>query len=165
MLLRDESDFIRAANMSYDLAAIVTTYLKLFRKHTNGWGDVWMPDESFAVVHIPSKIEGMVCVDVLWKHKYSVTTPTYYDVDDDNFSESWGSSNISGEETSFHESNQCKRIHIPIRQLMMTEQTMIDFFVNKEKELKRAKAMAETAEEIAQLEKRLDELKNGNQNS
>lgn len=159
MMLRGEGDFIRAANMSYDLAAIVTTYMKLFRKHINGYNDIYVPDEPFVVAFLPSTQEGCIKVKLLWKHSYLVSTPEYYDVDDDNFSEAWGADNQCGETVSSKTSHEYMVLHLPIVTLMMNEQNMNNWFINREKEIAIAQKQAAINEEISQLETRLAQLK------
>lgn len=159
MLLRSESDFIWVTNASYDLAGIVTTYLKLFRKHINGYSDIWIPDEDFAVTFEPSKAEGKITANLWWTHKYTTSHAVYYDVDDDNFSEAWGADNTCGSETKHHSSRESQGVIIPIANLMRNKEQMESDFIQRAAKIKADKAEALRLSTIADLEKQLSKLK------
>jgi len=159
MLLRSESDFIWVTNAAYDLAGLVTAYLKLFRKHINGYADIRIPDEDFAVTFEPSKTEGMITVQLWWTRHYTTSTPVYYDVDDDNFSEAWGADNTCGSETHHHSSRESPGINIPIANLMRSKEQMEADFVQRAAKIKADKAEALRLSTIAELEAKLLKLK------
>lgn len=158
MMIRSESDFIRTANASYDLAGIVTAYLKLFRQYTNNANDLRIPKDDFAVTFTPSKKEGCITVDIWWTSHYSTQCPTYYEPDDEAFSEVWGDDNTSGYTVVHSSDRESMRINIPISHLMRSEEQMKADFIARAtkiaadaKEAARVSRINEITSELAKL--------------
>ena len=160
MLLRSESDFIWVTNAAHDLAGLVTAYLKLFRTHTQGDGGVNIPDERFAVTFGPSTREGSITVMLWWTYYYSTEVTQYYDVDDDMFSEAWGSDNSCGVSIEHNESKERLKLNIPIKFLMMSEAQMKSYFVDRTRKLKVDAAESARVKRIDELKKELSKLEN-----
>ena len=158
MLLRSESDFIWTTGAAYDLSCIVTTYLKLYRKHLNGENKLYIPKEEFAVTFLPSTMERCITVALWWTAHYSTEVTQYYDADDDNFSEAWGSDNSCGVSIAHSESKENMRLHIPISHLMRNEDQMKADFVARESKVKADKAEAARLARIASLKAELTKL-------
>lgn len=158
MFLRSESDFVWAANAAHDLAAIVSAYLTLFRKHINGSNDVYITDEPFAVTFTPSTKEGNITINLWWTAHHSTEVTQYYDVDDDMFSEHWGADNLCGVSIQHSTSRENMQLNIPIQHLMRNEENMKADFVSREAKMKSDKAEARRVARIAELKSELIKL-------
>lgn len=161
MLLRSEGDFVRASNMAQDLTNLVVTYLKFWRKYANGRNNVTIPDDTFGVIFLPMKTEGKLEVGLLYTRTDHWQTPEYYDVDDDQYTEGYGSgdANICGYTSHTAKVNCEIFISIPFAVLAKTPDQMeqsVKTFVATEK----AKEAEETRlATIAKLEEDLAKLK------
>lgn len=161
MMLRTEGDFIRASNMSYDLAAVVSTYLQLHRKYINHHNGVSVPDKDFAITFLPTKQERFISVALHWTDTRSWTETLYYDTDSDYFQESMGGAdNSCGEVSHSEDYPRSSYISIPISHLMVNEAAMTDWFVKKRQAITLEKAEVERVKRVAQLEAELRGLKN-----
>lgn len=158
MLLKTQADFIYASNIAYDLAGVVTTYLKLWREYINGFNDVLVPKYEFAVTFIPAKKPDKISVVLHWTDQRTYTETLYYDVDSDYFSEAWGADNSYGS-TSHTEyfADSCS-FNIPISHLSMSESQMINYFKEKKMEIELVKLENERQSKIEKLTKELNEL-------
>lgn len=161
MLLRTESDFIFASNISYDLAGIVTTYLNLYRKYVNGHNNVTVPDTKYMVSFNPTKKEGFIDVVLHWTDHHTYTETLYYDSDSDYFSEAWGADNSYGETSHTEDFPKSAGINIPIKHLMMNEEQMLKHFEILKNKIAQDKAEAIRNSEIIRLTKQLEELREG----
>lgn len=157
-MLRTEGDFILASNMSYDLAGIITTYLKLYKTYINGYNGVNIPDKEFAVTLKPPSKEGFVTAVLHWTDWRTHTETLYYDSDSDYFSESWGSDNSCGETSYTVDYAESKGIDIPIKHLMMTKDQMLKYFQQKKVSVETEKKEAIKQEEIKRLKNQLEKL-------
>jgi hypothetical protein len=138
MTFRTESEIVQASNASQDLANLVRAYFNIHRKYAQGLGGVTVPDEPYEVVFMPMNKEGMLRVKLVYSKTTSHQSPVYYDVDDDNFSESWGSSNISHYHTTYTTGTGELGFNIPFKLLLQSREN-IELSVKKfaEEERKR----------------------------
>ena len=157
-MLRTEGDFILASNMSYDLAGIATTYLKLYKTYINGYNGVNVPDKEFAITLKPPSKEGFVTTVLHWTDWRTHTETLYYDSDSDYFSESWGADNSCGETSYTVDYAESKGIDIPIKHLMMTKDQMFKYFQQKKVSVEAEKKEAIKQEEIKRLKIQLEKL-------
>lgn len=158
MFLRTESDFILASNMAYDLSAIVTTYLNLFKEYVNGYNGIKIPSHEYAVTFKPSNKEHFIKVELHWTDQRVHTETLYYDSDSDYFSEQWGADNSYDESSYTEDYPKSTCIDIPIQNLMMNKEQMVAFF--KERKVKWEAEKKETIrlEEIRRLKVQLEKL-------
>lgn len=157
-MIRTEGDIVRAANESRDLIGLVATFLKLWRKHANGVNNVTIPFESFNIAIMPLKTEGLLSVGLFYTRVDHWSIPTYYDVDDDLFIESYSSSaNISGSESHSTEVQCDMFVDIPFAMLMSTKVEANIIKVAEAAKIKKAEAAK--AQKIASLEEELASLK------
>jgi hypothetical protein len=158
-MLRNKSDFVRAAIMSHDLQSVAHNYLTLHRKYVNGLNGVYIPDEQFALTFGLPKSESFCEVVLHFTDRVVHNETLYYDSDSDYFSESWGADNSYGttSHTSYHPSS--KGISIPVEHLMMDKGKMEEHF--KERQAKKAKEELEAARlrRVKELEEELSKLK------
>ena len=160
MMLRTEGDFVRASNMAQDLTNLVVTYLKFWRKYANGRNNVNIPNDNFGVIFLPMKKEGRLEVGILYTRTDHWQTPEYYDVDDDNYTEGYGSgdANICGYTSHSAEVHCESLISLAFTLLMHTpedmEKSVIDYVKHekaKEAEELRLKKIAAMEIELAAL--------------
>lgn len=157
-MLRSESDIVSAVNGSRDLIGLAVTFLKLWRKHANGVNNVTIPNEDFNLVLMPLKKEGMLSVGLFYTRTDHWSTPTYYDVDDDMYVESYSSSaNISGSESHSKDVRCDKFIDLPFK-MLMSPKMEVDIIQLAEAD-KIKKSQAAKVEKIAALERQLSKLK------
>jgi hypothetical protein len=160
MMLRHEDDFTRTADAASDLADIVTTYLQLFRQYTNGDNGVQVPASEFVVTFTPLLKENYITVDVWWTDRYTTQIPTFVDVLDDMYNDNLGADNSNGYTLEHSESNETRRISIPVRLLMLNEVQMRAHFVAQQLAIKEAKIEASRVSRIVALKEELAKLEN-----
>lgn len=124
MTFRTEGEIVGAVNAARDLTNLVISYLTLYRKYAQGMRGVTIPDDPYTVVFLPMIGESTIQVKLVHTQTSSHQEPMYYDVDDDNYNESWGASNISHETTVFTESLEENIILIPFGRLLTSRENM-----------------------------------------
>lgn len=159
MIFRSESDIVYASNASQSLANLVRSYLELYRQYANGLNGVNIPSERYAIVFQPMHKEGFLTVALTYTRTDLHQSPVYYDVDDDNFSESWGADNVSHYATVTTKTLVDSFITIPFSHLLCSEANMkkiiMDFAERKKKELLEDQRRSK----IRELEDELERLK------
>lgn len=159
MIFRSESDIVYASNASQSLANLVRAYLELYRKYANGLNGINIPSKNYAVVFQPMRKEGYLNVGLVYTRTDMHQSPVYYDVDDDEFDESWGADNVSHYTTSTTDTIIEQHILIPFGHLLCNqekmEQSIKEFAERKEKELQEEQRRSK----IRALEVELERLK------
>ena len=161
MIFRSESDIVYASNASQSLANLVRAYLELYRRYANGLNGINIPSEQYAIVFQPMHKEGFLTVALTYTRTDLHQSPVYYDVDDDNFSESWGASNVSHYETVTTKTLVDSFITIPFSHLLCNEANMkkiiMDFAERKQKQLQEDQKKAR----IQELEEEIERIRSG----
>lgn len=124
MTFRSEGDIVYASNAAQNLTNLVIAYLTLYRKHAQGLRGVTIPSEPYTVVFLPMIGEPALHVKLVFTKTSDHQEPVYYDVDDDNYSESWGASNVSHHVTVFTRSTEEASFVIPFGLLLMSKENM-----------------------------------------
>lgn len=159
MTFRSEGDIVYAANAARDLTSLVTAYLTLYRKYAQGMNGVRVPDQSYTVVILPLRHEGKLHVKLVYTSTDSYQEPVYYDLDDENRSDSWGSDNISHYATMTSTHIEEDGILIPMAILLQSKEKMeesVKTFAQNEKnrlqEIERRSRIAAHQEAIRKLQ-------------
>lgn len=154
-----EADLVYASNAAQDLTNLVVAYFEFYRKHANGLNGITIPSAPYTVVFLPMGTPDALCVRIIHTKTDMHQSPVYYDYDDENFSESWGASNVSHYVTHSKTSIVENSIFIPFAHLLCSrekmEQGIKDFAARKEAELQEKQRRAK----IEELEAELDRLK------
>lgn len=124
MTIRSETDIVLASNSAQDLTKVVFNYLSIYKKYANGKNGVKIPDESFSVLFKPMRKDGFLSVCLVYTRTTQHQVTEYYDVDDDNFSEVWGSDNSCGYSIKTTKYVHEDLIDIPFSQLLCNLETM-----------------------------------------
>jgi len=163
MTFRTIGSLVGAANAARDLTNLVVAYLNLWRQHANGMNGVTIPDENYTVVFQPPR-EDALAFTVAWTRTVTWTTPTYYDVDDDYFVESYSpTANISGEETHSELRVEERNFIIPYSALLRSEADMKAHVLATAARIRAQEAEAERQREIAALQAKLADLQKAGQ--
>ena len=123
MPFRNESDLVRAINEARDLTNLVVAYLEIYRRRANGINGVKIPSEEYTVIFQQMQ-EGFARVMLVYTKTQTWQEPVYYDVDDDNFQESFGASNVSHYHTRSSSQIEEKVILIPFAHLLLPKTEM-----------------------------------------
>lgn len=161
-MIRTSGDVVLAVNMSRDLESLVTGFLLEWRKHANGVNGVEVPSGNFNIAFLPLKLgandDPIVCVKLFYTYTTHHSEPTYYDFDSENFSESWGASNISGERNWTEKHDGEKGFDIPCDLFMRSKESMIEVIKGIAQKHKADEAEAARQAELASLHERIKEL-------
>jgi hypothetical protein len=95
MTFRSEGELVFAVNAARDLTNLAIACLEFYRRYAQGLLGIWIPVEPFTVVFLPLDNANSLKVRLVYTKTSNHQEPVYYDVDDDNYSESWGASNLS----------------------------------------------------------------------
>jgi hypothetical protein len=154
-----EGDIVYASNSAQSLTNLVIAYLTLYQQYANGLGGVTVPTEPYTVVFLPMVGERALHVKLVHTVTRSHSEPVYYDVDDDDFNESWGASNVSHHVTVFSHQLEEKVLTIPFEALLCSRENMrqdIQRFAETEKkrlqEVERQSKIAAHQEAIRKLQ-------------
>jgi hypothetical protein len=154
-----EGDIVHASNSAQSLSNLVIAYLTIYQKYANGLNGVTVPTEPYTVVFLPMVGKQALHVKLVYTVTRSHSEPVYYDVDDDNFNESWGASNVSHNVTVFSHHLEEKVITIPFEALLCSREDMkqdIQRFAEQEKkrlqEVERQSKIAAHQEAIRKLQ-------------
>lgn len=168
MPFRTESEIILAVNNAADLTNLITAYLKHYKAackqcdlyEKNLLKDVSTDDFSVTIIKLTSRNSvAFVEVGVTWVATGYTETPRYYDVDDDNFNESWGADNISGYTCTTYSSEKVVYVAIPISHLLMSEKSMKKLLADMVAKWKAEAAEKTRVAKIKQLENELAVLR------
>jgi hypothetical protein len=155
---RTEGALVGAANEARALTALVCAYLDLWRKHANGVYGITIPREEFNVIFRAPTEKG-VDFKIIYTRTHSREVAEYYDVDSDYFSESWGSSNISGYRIEHSTSIYEDGLMIPYGALLKSKEDMEKSIIDSAERYKKEQAEAERQRQIKEAEARLRELR------
>jgi hypothetical protein len=157
-IFRTDSDIVQAVNASIDLKNLVIEYLMLWQKYAQDLNGVHVPTDPFTVEFLPME-EERVRVKLIYTKTRSHQEAVYYDVDHDNYSESWGASNVSHHVTKFTRTLSEHIISIHFSSLLRSKENMIkdiQAFAEREKkrlqEVERQSKIAAHQEAIRKLE-------------
>lgn len=158
MTFRTEAELVRASSGAQDLTNLCKAYLKLWRQYANGKKGVTVPASHYTLAFRPMS-EGHIEFVIVSTGTNYWEEPEYYDVDSDYFSESWGSSNISGYRTRSEDViNECA-VRIPFACLLLSKEDMEASVKKVSERIAQQEVVDEKARKIAELEKSLAELK------
>jgi hypothetical protein len=159
MTFRSEGDIVHASNSAQNLTNLVIAYLTFYQQYANGLNGVSIPTEPYTVVFLPMIGKQELQVRLIYTLTRSHQEPVYYDVDDDNFSESWGASNVSHHVTVFSKQLEERVLTIPFGALLRSRENMqhdIQRFAEQEKkrlqEVARQSKIAAHQEAIRKLQ-------------
>lgn len=158
MTFRTEGDLVYASNQAQALTNLCTAYLELWRVHANGKNGVTVPRTPYTLVFRPMT-EGYIHLVIVSTRTEYWEEPEYYDVDSDYFSESWGSSNISGYTTCSQEVIDECGVKIAFSALLLSRTDMEASVKKVAANIAKRQAEEKKANDIAALEKQLNELK------
>ena len=158
MTIRTTSQLVFACNATKDVTNLATTIVKMWKKFANGSDNLYLDYDDFSV-QVVGVTEDKVKIKIVMSLTTSYEVPDYYDVDDDMFSDSFGSSNICGytmwQSTALNE----KTIEIPQQVFFMTEQEMAEWAARCKTRWDKQRQEEQRKCEIASLEKQLEKLK------
>ncbi|MNF82977.1 hypothetical protein D3C84_652890 [compost metagenome] len=157
-MLRTQGDFVLAANLSFDLSALVTTYINMFREYVNGYNGVRIPLEEYAITFSPPRKEGYISVQLHWIAQQIHTETLYYDTDSDYFCESLGADNSYGQSSHTEYYPESKTISIPIVHLMLDKAGLERSFSELKLDIAAKRAEDVRLREVEQLRARLKTL-------
>jgi hypothetical protein len=159
MTFRTESDIVYAVNAARDLTNLVVACLEFYRRYAQGLLGIRIPVEPFTVVFLPLDNADSLKLRLVYTKTNNHQEPVYYDVDDDNYSESWGSSNVSHHVTVITKTTEEQVFSIPFKLLLSSKENMelsIKRFAEVERkrlqEKERESKIAAHQEEIRKLQ-------------
>jgi hypothetical protein len=136
MTFRSEGDLVHAVNAARDLTNLAVFCLETYRRYAQGLLGVQVPVEPFTVVFLPLTNADSIKVKLVYTKTSDHQEPVYYDVDDENFSESWGASNVSHNVTVITKTTEEKVFSIPFR-LLLSKKEDIELTVKRFAEVER----------------------------
>lgn len=160
-VFRSEGDLVLAANQAQDLSSLVRAYLEMYKKHAQGINGVKIPTSRYDIVFMPLKFEHEIAVKLVFSRTETWTEPVYYDVDDDNFSESWGSDNVSHHVTKSSTNPDEIVIRIPCSHLLLAQEQMEDLIIKQAAKYRADEAEQQRLDEIKRHEAEIERLKGG----
>jgi hypothetical protein len=136
MTFRTESDIVYAVNAARDLTNLVVACLEFYRRYAQGLLGIRIPVEPFTVVFLPLDNADSLKLRLVYTKTNNHQEPVYYDVDDDNYSESWGSSNVSHHVTVITKTTEEQVFSIPFK-LLLSKKEDIELTVKRFAEIER----------------------------
>lgn len=162
MSIRTEGDAIFAANAAKDLNALAMAWALNWREHANGCNQVAIPQDYFHIyvtgVALGSPEQPKLEVSVIWVASSFSQIPIYYSPEDDNFSESWGSSNISGYRSHINKSTRTAHYRVPIAMLLAPAELQIERMKSIKAATVAREAECRRQEKLRELQKEIDQL-------
>lgn len=160
MTFRTIADIVYAHNVARDLVNLATAYLRLWRKYANGCDQITIPDDNFTVVIMPMKHESLLSVGIVYTKTVTWSEPEYYDVDDDNYVETYNSrANICGY-SSHSEEVKCELfLNLPTAHLLLSEEDMTTKIKAIAAKIRADEAEAMKQAKIQELEAQIKALK------
>lgn len=136
MTFRTEGDIVYAVNAARDLTNLAVACLEAYRRYAQGLLGVWIPVETFTVVFLPITNADSIKVKLVYTKTSDHQEPVYYDVDDENFSASWGASNVSHHVTVITKTTEEQVFSIPFK-LLLSKKEDIELTVKRFAEIER----------------------------
>jgi predicted RNA-binding protein with RPS1 domain len=124
MTFRSEGELVFAVNAARDLTNLAIACLEFYRRYALGLLGIWIPVEPFTVVFLPLDNANSLKVRLVYTKTSNHQEPVYYDVDDDNYSESWGASNLSHYVTVITKTTEEQVFSIPFKLLLSSKENL-----------------------------------------